>query len=116
MPNVKIWMAPRNITLDWVFSNSADAGYLQINVNSVQRVYTTGTPSSGQITINAGDSIDVTVYSESQFGSDAAASLVINDNGSNIYNNSAQSPLFVTLTHSFTNVGSVTVNADASLV
>lgn len=65
------------INLYWSFSQGADSGTFEIQVNSVQFVYQTST-SSGNITVAFGDVVDVFVSSTTSGGfvADATTSIV----------------------------------------
>lgn len=76
-------------TIDWSFTQGASSGDFSINVDSVQVVYATSN-NSGQITVAPGASIITGVSAGAQSPLIAEASLVVNDNGTTLYNNSSQ--------------------------
>jgi hypothetical protein len=103
---------PTGYTIDYDFQQGAQSGEFTITVGGIVVVNTTIT-NSGQITVVPGASINTSVGAGAQSPLTAQADLLINDNGTQIYNNSQQGYPFAGNNHTYTATGNGTISATA---
>ena len=84
---------PTVYTIDWSFTQGAETGEFTITVDSIAVVSVTSN-GGGQITVAPGASIVTSVSAGAQSALIAQADLVVNDNGTTLYNESSQGDPF----------------------
>jgi hypothetical protein len=104
--------APSEYTIDWGFQQSANSGDFSISVNGSTVVSVTST-NSGQITVPANATITANVGAGAQSMLIAQADLIINNDGTQIYNHSTQGYPFAGETYTYTATGNGTIDATA---
>jgi hypothetical protein len=104
--------APSEYTIDWGFQQSATSGDFSISVNGITVVSVTSN-NSGQITVPANATITANVGAGAQSALIAQADLIINNDGTQIYNHSTQGDPFAAETYTYTATGNGTIDATA---